>query len=61
METIWIGKRCKIFVRNLSERPIIYTGKVLSIDENFLTLLSSIEGEISLNVKDIILIKEEDK
>jgi len=61
METIWIGKRCKIFVRNLSERPIIYTGKVLSIDENFLTLLSSIEGEISLNVKDIILIKEEDR
>jgi hypothetical protein len=61
METKWIGKRCKIFVRNLSERPIIYTGKVLSIDENFLTLLSAIEGEMSLNIKDIILIKEEEK
>lgn len=59
METKWIGKHCKIFVRNLYEKPIIYTGKVLSINENFLTLFSQIEGEISVNVKDIILIKGE--
>ena len=53
----WINKRCRIFIKNLSERPIIYTGKVLGIDLPFLTILDEkANTQIAVNVSDIIQI-----
>jgi len=56
----WINQRCKIFVRNLSDKPIIYTGTVLAVDQNFLTILDKTNNKVSVNISDIIQIKEEE-
>ena len=52
----WTGKKCKIFIRNLSERPIVYTGKILSIDTHFVTICDRYSGNVSVNVQDVIQI-----
>ena len=65
----WVGKRAKIFVRNLSDKPIVYTGKILSFTNPFITI--SARGyshdtysqnnqnqiDVSINIQDIVQIK----
>ena len=55
----WINKRCKIFVRNLSEKPIVYTGTVIAVDNPFLTITDRDGRDVSINFMDIIQIKAE--
>lgn len=55
----WNGKLCKIFVRNLSDKPIVYTGKIISDEANFITFLDRDGRQISINRQDLIQIKEE--
>ena len=59
----WIGKKCKIFIRNLSDKPIVYTGTVLSITGQFLSITDRDGKPITININDIIQIKgaEQDK
>lgn len=56
----WIGKKCKIFIRNLSPSAIVYTATVISIDKNFMTILDRDNKQITINVADIIQIKGAD-
>lgn len=55
----WNNKKAKIFVRNLSDKPIIYTGKIISYSPPFITISDKTGKIISINVADIIQIKEE--
>jgi hypothetical protein len=57
----WTGNFAKIFVSNLAtDKPIIYTGKILSVDENFVTI--SAQGVlVSVNIRNIIQIKSEEE
>jgi len=60
METklnIWIGKKCKIFIRNLSEQAIVYTATILSVDSPFMTILDRDKKTITININDIIQIR----
>jgi len=54
-----IGRKVKIFIRGLSDKPIIYTADVLSIDGEFITFRDRDGVPISVNTKDIIQIKAE--
>jgi len=54
-----IGRKVKIFIRGLSDKPIIYTADVLSIDGEFITFRDRDKEIISVNTKDIIQIKTE--
>jgi len=55
-----IGKRCRIFVKNLSnEQAITYTADVISVDENFITFYDRTNTRIRVNLKDIIQIVED--
>ena len=56
----WIGKKTKIFIRNLSERAIVYTATILSFEPPFVTILDRDNNKITINVNDIIQIKEAD-
>lgn len=55
----WLNKRCKVFIRNLSDKPIVYTGEIISVSSNFITILDLRNENIKINVQDIILIREE--
>jgi hypothetical protein len=57
----WIGRRCKIFVRGLSDHAIIYTAEVQSIENNFITFKDLWGEKITVNIADIIQIKEDDE
>ena len=57
----WIGKKkVKVFVRNLTgERPIIYTADILSVEDRFITFTDKKGEKVSININDIIQIKED--
>jgi ribosome maturation factor RimP len=58
----WIGKKCKVFVRNLmADKPVIYTGTITSADEHFVTMKARNAEMVSINITDIIQIKEEEE
>jgi len=58
----WIGKRCKVFVRNLmADKPVIYTGTIISADEHFITINAKNSERVTINISDIIQIKEEEE
>ena len=59
--TEWIGKRCKIFIRNLSDRPIIYTGTIISVKQQFLTIIDKMNNTVTINLQDIIQIRGEEE
>lgn len=57
----WVGKRCKIFIRNLTaEKAIVYTGVVISVASNFITIKDRTDNTVSINIQDIIQIKGEE-
>jgi len=56
----WINKRCKIFVRNLADRPIIYTGTILAVNQPFITILDKDNKRVTVNIQDIIQIRGEE-
>ena len=56
----WINKKCKIFVRNLNDKPVIYTGTILSVEGNFVTISAKNFEKVTINMNDIIQIKEEE-
>jgi len=58
----WINKKCKIFIRNLANTAIVYTGTITSIDEEFITFIDRYNERLTINKKDVIIIKgaEED-
>ena len=55
----WIGKYCRIWIRNLAANPIIYTCKVMNVSSGFMTILDRNGDNISININDIIQIREE--
>lgn len=56
----WVGKKVKIFIQNLGgDKPIIYSGRVIVIDDDFITI-EDISGQISkINLRNVIVIREE--
>jgi len=57
----WVGKRCKVFIRNLiAEKAIVYTGVVLSVTSTFITIKDRTDNTVSINVQDIVQIKGEE-
>lgn len=56
----WVNKRCRIFVRSLSDKPIIYTGMIISVDDNFITIHDKEDKIIGINLLDLIQIREEE-
>jgi len=55
----WKNKKCKIWIKNLSDKAIIYTGVCTAVSENFLTILDRNNDKVSVNITDIIQIREE--
>ena len=59
-----ISKTCRVFVKNLSEKPIIYRGVVEEIEEigtnSFLTILDIKNSKVSINFNDVVQIIQED-
>ena len=53
-----IGKRCKLFIRNLSDKAIVYTGMILNIQDQFITILDRNNEKIIINVQDLIQMRE---
>lgn len=51
------GKIKKFFIEN-SGRSFVYTGEVLSENENFYTINDKKLGNISLNKKNVVMIQE---
>ena len=56
----WIKKKCKIFIKNLANSAIVYTGTITSIDDTFITFLDRDGKPITINKTDVVLIKEVD-
>lgn len=54
----YLHKECRVFIRGLDVRPIIFNGEVISVDDSFIMLVDSVDGKIKINIHDIILIKE---
>lgn len=52
-------RQYKIYIRNLAEKPIIYTGKILSFDAPFLKFCDRDGVILLINFQDIIQIKPE--
>ena len=52
-----VGKRIKIFVRNLSDKPIVYTGEVIAVSSTFITLIDRTNDKVIINLQDVIQIK----
>jgi hypothetical protein len=57
----WINKKCKVFVRNLSDKAIVYTGIVVSVDEGFINFIDRDNNKVTININDIVQIKEEEE
>lgn len=57
----WLNKKCKVFIKNLSDEPIVYTGTLIDLSENFITILDKKNKCVKINVHDIILIRELEK
>jgi len=55
----YIGKRVRLFVSGLADKPIIYTAEVVSVDDNFVTFIDKIGDHISVNIKAITQIRED--
>ncbi len=55
----WIGQKVRIFIRNLNDKPIVYTATILSVEDGFITFTERNGEKICVNIKDIIQIKEE--
>ena len=55
-----IGKKVKIWIKDLSVEPIIYTCTVLSADDNFIRIEDKIGDKITIKIDNIIQIKELD-
>jgi predicted choloylglycine hydrolase len=53
----WIGKKVKIFIRNLDFKPIVYTAEVLSVEGSFITFRDRTDKIISINLADVIQVK----
>jgi len=53
----WIGRKGKIFVRNLDSKAIVYTADVLSVEGSFMTIRDRDGNIISINLMDVIQIK----
>ena len=59
-----INKKCRVFVKNLSEKPIVYRGFVEAVDEIgtnvILTILDMNKSRIRINVSDIVQIIQDE-
>ena len=57
----WIGKKVKVFIKGLADRPIIYSGEVISVNDNFLTMIDQKTGkEYDINTSNIIQMCEDE-
>jgi len=57
----WIGKKVKIFIRNLDSKPIVYTAEVLSVEGSFITFRDRGGKIISINLMDVIQVRTEEE
>jgi len=59
-----INKRCRIFVKNLSDKPIIYRGIIEAVEELgtnvIITILDIKQSRIKINFSDVIQIIQEE-
>ena len=59
-----INKRCRVFVKNLSDKPIVYRGVVEAIDEIgtnvIITILDIKHARVRINFSDVIQIIQDE-
>ena len=59
-----INKTCRIFVKNLSDKPIIYRGTIEAVEEIghnvIITILDIKSARVRINFNDIIQIIQEE-
>ena len=59
-----INKRCRVFVKNLSDKPIVYRGTVEAIEEIgtnvIITILDIKQARVRINFSDVIQIIQDE-
>jgi len=59
-----INKRCRVFVKNLSDKPIVYRGVVEAVEEVganvILTILDIKRARVRINFSDVIQIIQDE-
>lgn len=59
-----INKNCRIFVKNLSDKPIVYRGRVEDVEELgtnvIITILDIKNSKIRINVSDVVQIIQDE-
>jgi len=59
-----INKRCRVFVKNLSDKPIVYRGVVEAVEEVganvIITILDIKRARVRINFSDVIQIIQDE-
>jgi len=59
-----INKKCRVFVKNLSDKPIVYRGVVEAIEEIgnnvIITILDIRQARVRINFSDVIQIIQDE-